>query len=105
MSHKIQAAALAILLCFLQAGCKSDQSPPSLQKDPVAYVHYLQTSTDPQAVAVRTQIENGPADLAKAKAAALQAGLVLDPAKLQRPLPPEGPKRRADVREVGADTA
>ena len=90
MSLKPLAIFLAIFFCLLQAGCKSAQSPPSMQKDPVAYVHYLQTSTDPQAIAIRTQIENGPADLAKAKAAALQAGLVLDPAKLQRPLPPDG---------------
>ena len=75
------------ILFFALAGTTQAQSPPSMEKDPLGYLHYLQTSTDPQVVAVRKQIENGPADLAQARAAALKEGLLLDASKMQRPLP------------------
>lgn len=84
------AALFAVALGFFVGIAVQAAVPPQLEKDPVAYFHYLQTSTDPPAVALRKQIENGPADLASAQAAALKEGLILDPAKLQRPLPPEG---------------
>jgi len=90
MSFKQFAAAFSAILCLALAGITSAQTPPSMEKDALGYLHELQTSTDPQVVAVRTQIENGPADLAKAREAALKDGFVLDTAKLQRPLPPDG---------------
>ncbi len=79
---------LSVILC-LACGSLTAQTPPSMEKDPLGYLHYLRSSLDPQAVAVRVQIENGPADLAQARASALKDGLVLDATKLQRPLPPD----------------
>ncbi len=86
---KHAASLAAAFSCCLSLAAQAG-TPPNLDKDPIAYLHYLQNSTDPQAVAIRQQIESGPADLASARAAALKEGLVLDPEKLQRPLPPEG---------------
>ena len=88
------AALLTIAISFVTSFSSSiaalAAAPPRIEKDPVAYFRYLQTSADPPAVALRKRIENGPADLASAQAAALKEGLILDPAKMQRPLPPEG---------------
>ena len=81
---------LAAIFCLALAAAAPAQNVPSMKKDPLGHVHYLQISTDPQAVAVRTQIENGPADLAKARETAVKNDLVLDAANLQKPLPPEG---------------
>jgi hypothetical protein len=53
-----------------------------------AYITALNASTDPQAVAIRLEIADGPAALARERAAAQAAGIPLDAAQLQRPLPP-----------------
>ena len=52
------------------------------------YIQALEQSKDPQAVAIRREVASGPADLAKERTAALAAGVPLDAASLQRPLPP-----------------
>ena len=59
-----------------------------MERDPVGYLRYLETSTDPQAVAVRQKIEAGPADLARAREAMGKEGVPLEAAALQKPLPP-----------------
>ena len=60
-----------------------------MERDPIGYLHYLETSTDPAAVSVRRQIASGPADLARAREAAAKEGIPLDAAALQKPLPPD----------------
>jgi len=52
--------------------------------DARASLNALRAGTDPSTAAVRRQIADGAADLARARAAADSAGLPLDPARLQR---------------------
>ncbi len=78
---------LAAIFCLALAAAAPAQNAPSMEKDPLGYLHYLQTSSDLSAVAARTQIENGPADLAQARAKALKEGVLLDASRMQRPLP------------------
>ncbi len=81
-------AALAGLL--LAPTARAQAVPPDRGRDPLGYLHDLEASPDPQAVAVRRQIASGPAALARARDAAAKAGIPLDAAALQRPLPPDG---------------
>ena len=82
---------LAALVCLVLApAARAQDVSPSITKDPVAYLHFLETSADPTTVAVRQQIEAGPADLARAREAAVKEGIPLTPDALQKPLPPEG---------------
>lgn len=53
-----------------------------------AYLQALNQSQDPEALAIKAQIAAGPADLARERAAAEQAGLPTRPIQLQQPLPP-----------------
>ena len=81
---------LSLLACLALAPLAHAQDvPPAITKDPVAYLHFLETSADPAAAAVREQIESGPADLARAREAAAKAGVPLVPDALQKPLPPD----------------
>ena len=66
----------SLLACLALAPLSRAQDvPPTITKDPVAYLHFLETSTDPAAVAVRSQIESGPADLARAREVAAKDGI------------------------------
>ena len=81
---------LSLLACLaFPPIARAQATPPTMTRDPVAYLHVLETSTDPAAVAVRKQIEAGPADLARAREAASKEGIPLDPDALQKPLPPD----------------
>jgi hypothetical protein len=52
------------------------------------YMTALNLSHDPVAAKIRAQIADGPAALARERAAAQAEGIDLDPAHLQKPLPP-----------------
>lgn len=81
-------AALAVLLPAPTA--RAQAVPSDRGRDPLGYLHDLEASSDPQAVAVRRQVAGGPAALARAHDAAAKAGIPLDAAALQKPLPPDG---------------
>jgi hypothetical protein len=81
-------AALAVLLPAPTA--RAQAVPSDRGRDPLGYLHDLEASSDPQAVAVRRQVAGGPAALARARDAAAKAGIPLDAAALQKPLPPDG---------------
>ena len=53
-----------------------------------AYVRALDQSRDPQAVAIRQEIADGPAALARERAAATATGIPLTPEQSTRPMPP-----------------
>jgi len=80
-------AALACA-CLALTGDARAQTPSQIGRDPIGVLHTLETATDARSVAVRRQIEAGPADLARARAEIEKDGVSLDPAALQRPLPP-----------------
>lgn len=80
-----------IFVCFaalLGLSVAAHSVPPRIDADPQAYFHYLLTSPDPDAQAIRRQIESGPADLARERTLAKAAGIVVDVKDLQKPLPP-----------------
>ena len=79
---------LAATAFLALAGLARAQTPAQMERDPVGVLHTLETATDPHSVAVRRQIEAGPADLARARAEIEKDGIALDPASLQKPLPP-----------------
>ena len=54
-----------------------------------AYIRALNRSKDSQAVAIRQQIANGPAALARERAACEADGIPLDPKTSQPPVPPD----------------
>lgn len=77
--------ALALLLPPVSAGA----APPKPNfADMPAYLTALNQSQDPAALSIRRRIANGPADLARERAAAEQAGLPIHLSQLQQPLPP-----------------
>jgi len=80
------AAALLLVLPPLSGGAAP---VPSLDKDQVGYLRYVQTSPDPEAAVARREIAGGPAALARERAAAQKEGLAVFPAQLNRPLPPD----------------
>ncbi len=85
-------AALACA-CLTLTGDARAQTPSQIGRDPMGVLHTLETATDARSVAVRRQIEAGPADLARARAEIAGDGVSPDPAGLQKPLPP--PDRNA----------
>ena len=80
---------LAALALLTLASTACAQTPTQIGRDPMGVLHTLETATDPRSVALRHQIKAGPADLARARAELARDGLSLDPAALQRPLPPD----------------
>jgi len=78
-------AALTLLTLTVAARA---QTPAQVERDPMGVLYKLKTGTDPKTVALRRKILAGPADLARAKGALKKDGVSLDPAALQRPLPP-----------------
>lgn len=82
---------LFLTAALLALASSSHAAPPKLDFTNLpAYITALNASTDPQAIAIRQEIANGPADLAKEQAAAQAAGIPLTAAALQQPLPPPG---------------
>ena len=81
---------LAAFALLTLTGTARAQTAEQIGRDPMGVLHALETATDPRTVALRRQIEAGPADLARARAAIEKDGVSLDPARLQRPLPPDG---------------
>jgi|GEM_PF-1517886 len=69
-------------------GAARAQTPAQVEHDPMGVLYKLKTGTDPKTIALRRRIKAGPADLARAKAALKSDGISLDPAGLQKPLPP-----------------
>ncbi len=76
---------LALLLPSVCAGAAPPK--PDFANLP-AYLTALNQSQDPEALRIRQRIADGPADLARERAAADKAGLLTRPDQLQRPLPP-----------------
>jgi hypothetical protein len=81
---------IAVFAFLALTGCASAQTPTQMERDPMGVLHTLETATDPRSAAVRRQIEAGPFDLARARAEIVQAGVSLEAADLQKPLPPPG---------------
>lgn len=81
---------LAAFALLVFVGNAQVQTTAQMERDPVGTLHALETAADPHSAALRKQIEAGPSDLAKARAALAQDGVLLDPASLQKPLPLEG---------------
>ena len=79
---------LAALTLLPLMGAARAQTPAQVEHDPMGVLYKLKTGTDPKTVALRRRIKAGPADLARAKAALKNDGISLDPAGLQKPLPP-----------------
>ena len=79
---------LAAFVSLAFASIAHAQTLEQVGRDPSAALHALETATDARSVAVRRQIEAGPADLAQARAEIAQDGVALDPKGLQKPLPP-----------------
>jgi hypothetical protein len=81
---------VAPLLAFLFVRWHQVASPaPNVDfTDFGRYVTALNLSHDPVAAKIRQQVADGPAELAREKAAAQADGIDLDPAHLQKPLPP-----------------
>ncbi len=80
---------LAAFALLTLTGTAHAQTAEQIGRDPMGVLHRLETATDPRSVALRRQIMSGPADLARARAEVAKDGFSLDPARLQRPLPPE----------------
>ena len=79
---------LAAFASLALIGVARAQTPAQMEGDPIGVLHTLETATDSRTVALRQQIEAGPADLARARAEMEKDGIALDPASLQKPLPP-----------------
>jgi len=79
---------LAAFVSLALAGLAHAQTPAQMERDPIGVLHSLETATDARTVAVRRQLEAGPADLARARAEIAKDGISLDPSRLQKPLPP-----------------
>ena len=62
---------------------------PALDKDPAAFLRYVESSPSPEAKAARQKIAAGPAALARERALAQKEGIAVFPAQLNRPLPPD----------------
>ena len=80
---------LPLTACLAFATMPGQAAPPTPDFTNLpAYIRALNRSEDPQAVAIRRQIADGPAALARERAAAQADGIPLGPKQLQRPLPP-----------------
>ena len=87
-AYSLRAAlAAALTLC---GGLACAAPPPALDKDPVGFLRFLETSPSPPARAARREAAAGPAALARERAFARQEGIAVFPAQLNRPLPPDG---------------
>ena len=62
---------------------------PALDKDPAAFLRYVESSPSPEAKAARQKIAAGPATLARERALAQKEGIAVFPVQLNRPLPPD----------------
>jgi len=78
--------AAAFTLC---SGLAHAAPVPTLDKDPVGFLRYVQSSPSPEAKAARQEIAVGPVALARERALAQKEGLAVVPAQLNRPLPPD----------------
>jgi len=81
-------AALAAF-CLLSGGLAHAAPPPTLDKYPVALLHFVESSPSPQAQAARREIAAGPTALARERTLAQKEGIAVFPAQLNRPLPPD----------------
>jgi len=81
-------AALAAF-CLLAGGLTHAAPPPALDKDPVGFLRFVQSSPAPRAKVARRAIAAGPASLARERALAQGEGIAVFPAQLNRPLPPD----------------
>ncbi|MGI4791747.1 MAG: hypothetical protein ACRYFS_23240 [Janthinobacterium lividum] len=77
--------ALALLL---PTACAQAAPPKPDFADLPEYLKALNSSTDPEAVAIHQRITDGPADLARERIAAEKEGLLTRADQLQQPLPP-----------------
>ncbi len=73
-----------MLAILAQAALAAPLSCAPASDDARAALQALRAENGPDAVAARRQTESGPADLARARAAAVATGIPLDPARLQR---------------------
>ena len=72
----------------LWSGLVYAESPIALDKDPVGFLRYIESSPSPEAKAARQEVAAGPAALARERALAQKEGIAVFPAQLNRPLPP-----------------
>ncbi len=88
MSYSCPAFVFTAAALLLSSGCTHAAAPKPDFADLPAYLSALNASTDPAAKAIRAEIADGPAALARERAACAKLGLPTTLAQVNQPLPP-----------------
>ena len=88
MFHSRPALMFTATALLLSSGCVHAAAPRPDFADLPAYLSALNASPDPAAQAIRTEIADGPAALARERAACAKIGLPTTLAQVNQPLPP-----------------
>lgn len=88
MPYFRSALMLTATTVLLSAGCSHAAAPKPDFADLPAYLTALNASSDPAAKAIRAEIADGPAALARERAACAKLGLPTTPTQINQPPPP-----------------